>query len=677
MSAPVEPAGTVEMALTHAARLLESQPAAAAEQAGEILRVVPNHPIAQLILGAARRALGDIDGALAVLEPLAKSQPLAAAAHYEHGVALGAKGQGERAILALRRAVTLKPDMPAAWRALGDHLTASGDAVGADEAYARAIRYSTRDPRLMEAAVHLCEGRLAPAEALLREHLQLYPTDIAAIRMLAEVAARLGRYADAEALLTRSLELSPSFAPARHHLAVVLHRQMRFVEALAQLERLLAAEPSHPSYLTLQAAIFGRLGDAPQSIRVYEEVLAQYPEQAKVWMSYGHALKTAGRREDSVAAYRRSLAIQPTLGEAWWSLANLKRVRFSTEDVRAMHTQLSSMRLTDEDRLHFHFAAGKALEDAGRYAESFEHYARGNAIRRAQVRYDPDETTRHVRRSQAVCTPELFAARAGVGCPAADPIFIVGLPRAGSTLVEQILSSHSVIEGTQELPDIGVLAARLSGRKFRAQESAYPEVLATLEVTDFHALGAEYLARTRIQRKTAKPLFIDKMPNNFVHLALILLALPNAKIIDARRHPLGCGFSCFKQHFARGQHFTYDLAELGRYYRDYVDLLAHFDAVLPGRVHRVHYERMVQDTEGEVRRLLAYCDVPFEDACLRFYENERAVRTASSEQVRTPIYREGLDQWQNYEPWLGPLRDALGPTLATYPWTSTGRVSER
>ena len=667
MSAPAEPAGTVEMALTHAARLLESQPALAAEQANEILRVVPKHPIAELILGAARRGLGDIDGALAVLEPLAKSQPLAAAAHYELGVALGAKGQGERAIAALRRAVTLKPDMPAAWRALGDHLTAIGDANGADDAYARGIKYSTRDPRLMEAATHLCDGRLAPAEALLRKHLKIYPTDVAAIRMLAEVAARLGRYADAEALLTRALELSPSFLPARHHLAVVLHRQARFAEALHHIEPVLQADPRNPGYRTLQAAILSRIGDYAQSIRLYEEVLAEYPDQAKVWMSYGHALKTAGRRHDCVDAYRRTIALMPSLGEAWWSLANLKRVPFAADDLQAMRAQLADPQLADDDRLHFHFAAGKALEDAARYAESFEHYAQGNAIRAAQIRYDPEEHSEQVRRSKAVLTPQLLAAYAGAGHPAPDPIFIVGLPRSGSTLIEQILASHSAVEGTQELPDIGMLASRLSGRKLRSQESRYPEALATLEMKDFQAMGEEYLERTRIQRKTAAPLFIDKMPNNFAHVGLIHLMLPNAKIIDARRHPLATGFSCFKQHFARGQHYTYDLTHLGRYYRDYVDLMMHIDAVLPGRVHRIHYENMVADTEGEVRRLLAYCNVPFEDTCLRFYENERAVRTASSEQVRTPIYRDGLDQWRHYEPWLGPLKDALGPALASYP----------
>jgi tetratricopeptide (TPR) repeat protein len=654
------------MALKHAARLLESQPAAAAEQANEILRVVPNHPIALLLLGAARRALGDVAGALTVLEPLAKSQPLAAAAQYELGIALGANGQGDRALAALRRAVTLKPDMPAAWRALGDHLTAIGDASGADDAYAQGIKYSTRDPRLMEAAAHLCDGRLARAEGLLREHLKAYPTDVAAIRMLAEVAARLGRYADAESLLTRSLELSPSFAPARHNLAIVLHRQGRFADALAELDVLIRAEPTNPGYHILQAAVFGRLGDYAESIRAYEKVLAEYPAQAKVWMSYGHALKTAGRQSDAIVAYRRSIAITPHLGEAWWSLANLKRVRFDDADVRAMRAQLAES-LADEDRLHFHFSMGKALEDAGDYAGSFEHYAKGNALRRSQIDYDADANAEHVRRSKAVLTRELFAARAGAGHAAPDPIFVVGLPRSGSTLIEQILASHSAIEGTQELPDIGLLARRLGARSTRLQESRYPDVLAELDMKEFHALGEEYLEHTRIQRKTAKPLFIDKMPNNFAHIGLIQLMLPNAKIIDARRHPLGTGFSCFKQHFARGQHFTYDLAELGRYYRDYVELLAHFDAVLPGRVHRVHYENMVQDTEGEVRRLLAYCHVPFEDACLRFYENERAVRTASSEQVRTPIYREGLDQWQHYAPWLGPLQEALGPVLARYP----------
>jgi hypothetical protein len=317
--------------------------------------------------------------------------------------------------------------------------------------------------------------------------------------------------------------------------------------------------------------------------------------------------------------------------------------------------------------MHFHFAIGKAQEDATSYAESFGHYSEGNRLRRATSRYDAAETSRHVARSKALFTPDFFSARAGWGCPAADPIFIVGLPRSGSTLIEQILASHSAVEGTTELPDIAVMARALGGGKSWSEKSRYPEVLAELDADRIRALGEQYLEQTRIQRKTGKPYFIDKMPNNFAHAGLVHLALPNARIIDARRHPLDCCWSGFKQHFARGQNFTYSLEDIGRYYRDYVELMAHFDQVLPGRVHRVFHETLIDDTEAEIHRMLHYCNMPFEPACLRFYETERAVRTASSEQVRRPINREGMGQWRNFEPWLAPLRAALGPVLEAYP----------
>ncbi|HQP21181.1 MAG TPA: sulfotransferase, partial [Phenylobacterium sp.] len=355
------------------------------------------------------------------------------------------------------------------------------------------------------------------------------------------------------------------------------------------------------------------------------------------------------------------------MGEAWWSLANLKTFRFEAGDLAAIRAQLARGDLADEDRFHLEFALGKALEDAGDYGASFAAYAQGNALRRKSLDYDAEETHRAMLRSRALFTPDFLAARAGQGCEAPDPIFILGLPRAGSTLIEQILASHSMIEGTMELPDIPAIAKRLGARKAKDQESAYPEVLAELSAEELRALGEEYLERTRGQRKLGRPLFIDKMPNNFAHVGLIRLILPNAKIIDARRHPLGCCFSGFKQHFARGQGFTYDLTDLGRYYADYVALMAHFDAVAPGRVHRVIYERMVADPESETRALLDYCGLPFEDACLRFYENDRAVRTASSEQVRRPIFTDGLDQWRNFEPWLDPLKAALGSVLEAYP----------
>jgi hypothetical protein len=410
-----------------------------------------------------------------------------------------------------------------------------------------------------------------------------------------------------------------------------------------------------------------RIGEYDAALALHEALLAEYPRHAKMWMSKGHVLKTAGRRDESIRAYRQSIAIAPALGEAYWSLANLKTFRFEPADLDRMRAQLARAELADEDRLHFEFALGKALEDRAEYAASFEHYARANALRRRQVVHDAAETTAHVQRTRAVCTRELFADRAGWGAPAPDPIFIVGLPRSGSTLLEQILASHSAVEGTMELPDVLGLVRELGGRRRRAERSRYPEVLATLVAPDVLALGERYLRQTQIQRKTGARHFIDKMPNNFAHVGLIHLALPNARIVDARRHPLGCGFSCFKQHFARGQAFTYDLDELGRYYRDYVELMAHYDAVLPGRVHRVHYERLVEDTEHEVRRLLEYCGLPFEQGCLDFHRNERAVRTASSEQVRQPIFREGIDHWRHYEPWLGPLKAALGPVLDAYP----------
>lgn len=542
-------------------------------------------------------------------------------------------------------------------------MAGEGQVPNVDEALAASVR----DPRLMQAGLALVEGQLAVAERLLRPHLKEKPTDIAAIRMMAELAGRLGRYGDSENLLRRALELAPGFTAARANLATVLYRQNRPAEAIEVLDTLLDGEPENPAHQNLKAAALGRIGGYEEAIALYAAVLDRFPDQPKVWMSYGHVLKTVGRQSDSVAAYRRAIAAAPSLGEAWWSLANLKTVELGDSDVAAMESGLTTPGLGEEDRFHLHFALGKALEDSGEPDRAFAHYAEGNRLRRAGLAYDPDEIELHVQRSVTLFTPAFFAARQGQGCAARDPVFVLGMPRAGSTLIEQILASHSQVEGTMELPDVPALAKRLGGRRLKSESTAYPECLADLSAAELEALGQEYLERTRIQRKTAKPLFIDKLPNNWVHVGLIRLILPNAKIIDAHRHPLACTFSNFKQHFARGQGFSYDLAELGRYYRTYVELMRHFDAVLPGRIHRVIYEHMVDDPEGEVRRLLDYLGLPFEEDCLRFYENERAVRTASSEQVRQPINREGLDQWRAFEPWLGPLKKALGPVLDAYP----------
>jgi len=527
----------------------------------------------------------------------------------------------------------------------------------------RALEAAVRNPVLVRAAQALLENDLPTAEGALRPHLHSDPFDVAAIRMLAEVAGRLGRYRDAEALLRRALELAPGFSAARANLATALYRQNRPAEAVEALEPLLADEPEHAAAQNLKAAALSRIGGYEEAIGIYEEVLAKAPVQPKVWMSYGHVLKTVGRTDDGIAAYRRALAVAPTLGEVWWSLANLKTVKLGPEDVAAMSAALDQSGLSDEDRLHLHFALGKALEDAGKAEAAFGHYAQGNSIRHGQIGYDPDDVTRHVERATALFTPAFFEARAGWGCPAPDPIFVLGMPRAGSTLVEQILASHPLVEGTMELPDMPVLARRAGGR----DDEGWVERIAALSADALRAFGEEYLERARIHRREGRPFFIDKMPNNWVHAGLIHLALPNAKIVDARRHPLDCCFSNFKQHYARGQGFSYALTDMGRYYADYVRLMAHFDDVLPGRIHRVVHERLLDDPEGEVRSLLAYLGLDFDPACLRFHENRRAVRTASSEQVRRPLNREGQDQWRPFAPWLGPLREALGPVLDSYP----------
>lgn len=669
MSAAPEPTATIEIALAHALRLLDEQPALAAEQASEILRVLPDHPTARLVLGAARSACDDAAGALEILLPLAQAQPGSARTQLELGLALGRTGRGDEALAALQRAVALKPELPTAWLALGDHLSATGDNTAAEVAYSQHIRYSSRDPALLRAGAALAENRIPEAEALLRAHLTKAPNDVAAIRMFAELAARLDRSEDAEHLLARCLELAPAFHAARQHYALVLHRGNKPEQALAQLETLLRIAPDNPGYRNLKAAVLCRIGDYEPAIELYADILQRYPRQTRIWMSYGHALKTAGRQDDAIAAYRRCIELEPGFGEAWWSLANLKTVRFGAQDLEAMRAQLARPQLADEHRLHLEFAIGKALEDAGDYGPSFHHYAQGNAVRRAQLAYSADATTAKVRHVRQLYSADFFARREGSGDGASDPIFIVGLPRSGSTLLEQILSSHSLVEGTTELPEVTSIS-----RDLRARAGAdaggpgrYHDVLATLDADELRELGRRYLDRTRIHRKTDAPLFIDKMPNNFMHVGMIHLMLPNAKIIDARRHPLACCFSNFKQHFARGQGFSYSLDDIGRFYRDYVALMAHYDDVLPGRVHRVIYERMVDDTEGEVRRLLDYCGLPFEAQCLRFFENARPVRTASSEQVRQPIFREGLEQWRHYQPWLGPLKAALGPVLDAYP----------
>jgi len=502
----------------------------------------------------------------------------------------------------------------------------------------------------------LNDNRLDVAERALKSHLSDDPYDVYAIRMLAELAGRIGRWQDAEHLLRRAVELAPGWAVARANLALVLGRTGSAAEAMQLLDDLVAEQPDLDGFSSLRAATHGRLGDFDEAIRLYEEVLERVPNQPRVLLSYGHILKTVGRQADGIAAYRKAIACNPKLGEAWWSLANLKTVKFQANDLAAMDEVLRTPDLGEEDRMHLEFALAKALHDSGHFDQAFDHYARANASRLKVLPYQPELIAKVVDRSIEAFTADAFAARAG-GCDGYDPIFIVGMPRAGSTLIEQILSSHSLVEGTAELPDIPMLSRQLG---------SYPEEILKASSDERRAIGEDYLRRTGVQRRTKRPYFIDKLPNNWLFVPFIQLILPNAKIIDARRHPFGCCLSNFRQHFARGQDFTYDLEHVGRYYADYARLMAHVETVLPGHVHRVIYERMVEDTETEVRRLFDYCGLEFEPQVLEFYKTDRAIRTASSEQVRQPIYREATDEWRAYAAHLAPLRHALGAIAETY-----------
>ncbi len=569
-----------------------------------------------------------------------------------------------------RAIIAAVPTSAAAHRIAAEALRRLGRKGEAADAALAAVGAAVHDEAMIDAALALAENRLPDAEAALRARLKEDPTDIAAIRMLAEVAGRIGRYGDAEKLLSRALELAPGFGAARANLATVLYKQNRYAEAVEALDAVMAGDPDNPAHANLKAAALGRIGGYDEAIALYAALVERFPGHAKLWMSYGHMLKTVGRQDDSIAAYRRGLDAEPGLGEIWWSLANLKTVRFAEADRQAMEAALAAAVPADaareDDRLHLHFALGKAYDDARDHGAAFRHYEAGNAIRAGQLGYDAADTRAVVDAAIATCTAGFFAERAGQGDPSPDPVFILGMPRAGSTLIEQILASHSAIEGTMELPDIPAIALGL-GREAKGEGRHWVAALAEASPDALAEMGAAFLRRTAVQRKTAKPFYIDKLPNNWLYVPLIRLILPNAKIIDARRHPLDCCWSNFRQHFAKGQAFSYRLSDMGAYYRDYVRLMAHLDSVQPGRVHRVIHEALLDDPEAEVRAMLAFLGQPFEAECMAFHANARAVRTASSEQVRRPINRDGVGQWQPYAEWLGPLEDALGPVLNAYP----------
>jgi tetratricopeptide (TPR) repeat protein len=662
-----DPGDDIATALAEVRRLLAAEPAKAEAAARDILRENPEEPDARLLLAMALRRKGAFVSARSILETLAQTQSFLPQVHYELGLVLNHLGDNRGAAASLQYAVDLNPGFAEAWHALGDQMVRMRSRKGADAAYAEYFYQSVSDPILREAMTAYRENRFEDARVALVEHLKEKPQDVNALKMLAEIALKQGRMVRAEELFRKVTEMAPDFVAARFRYATVLMTQNKPQEAIDQVDALLAVEDD-PYYRNLKAAALIRMSDFENAADEYATMLKAHPNQPGAWLAYGHALKVLGRGHDAVKAYQKAKSLLPGLGDAYWSLANLKTYRFADAEADAMREQLARPDLKGENRGLFNFALGKALEDRGRYEESFFAYRSGNEIVHALNNYDADETTNLVRRSKAFFTPELFEARKGMGGDSRDPIFIVGLPRSGSTLVEQILASHSQIEGTTELRAMPYLAGRLGG-KLKPGDPAvnYPEALGAIDAANLKGLGDEYLWRARLHRRLGKPYFIDKMPNNWAHVGMIRMILPNARIIDVRRNPMACCLSNYKQHFGQGQEFSYSLADLGRYYFDYVELMAHWDEVLPGKVHRVIYEDMVAEPERETRALFDYLGLPFEDQALRFHESDRLVRTASAEQVRRPIFTAALDHWKHYEPWLAPLKSALGFVLETYP----------
>lgn len=656
-----------DLELMRASALLESNPAAAASRASAILESCPGHEEANLLLATARRRLGDPGTAAGLLESLARAQPGSAILQLELARAYAAGNRHREAITALLSALALDEELADAWRELAAQRFIAGDVLGGDIAYAQFARLAPLALELTDAAHAFVNRRLDAAEALLRRQLKSTPDHVEALRMLATVMSALGNFIETEKWLNRCLELAPGYAEARFDLATELIAQQRHAEVLLLVERLLAVDPSNTSYMSVKAQALRLDGRNSDAIALMQRAIAAQPDKSRLRLLYGHLLREVGEQSQALEAYRCALAIQPGMGEAYWALGNLKTVRFEDADLEAMQQQLARSMPTDPSRTHLEFALGKAFEDVGRYALSFEHYARGNAMERSKIYYLADDMSAAAQRSKALFTAPFFAARRDWGSERGDPIFVVGMPRSGSTLLEQILASHSQIEGTRELLNVPAIVQDLMLRQSPDGKARYPDPVASLERMQLESYAAQYLQQTAGYRPLGRPRFVDKLLGNFAHIGLIHLMFPRATIIDARRHPLACSFSCFKQLFGRGQPFAYDQEELGRFYRDYFELMEHIDTVLPGRVHRVYYEQLVGDPEGVVGRMLDHCGLSFEAGCLKFYENRRAVTTISSEQVRRPIHSEAIDQWRHFEPWLGTLRTALGDIVERYP----------
>lgn len=646
--------------------------AAAVSGARQLLKTEPNNRDLLLIEAHSLRMMQQTDAALAALGRLAASHPRFSQMHLERGLCHVARRDAPAAIFDLRAAVTLNPALAMGWRMLDGLYRMTGDMRSAELAAAHFAHLASIPPQVVQAKVLFGDGEIDVAEDLIRRFLLEAGDHPEAMRLLGQIGHQRNVLDDAETLYEGVLAMVPDHDEARHEYVQVLIARHKFPQAREALEPLLKRDPRNQAHRIQAATIKVGLGDFESVIPEYRAMIAEIEgdtpdarvRRADLNLWLGHALKTEARTAEAIDAYMTATANRPDFGDAWWSLANLKTYRFSAESIAILKEQLESPTIADVDRVHVAFALGKALEDAGDYEGSWAAYSRGNTMHRASNGYVPEVFETNTREQKRVCTPAFFAAREGWGLDDPSPIFVLGLPRSGSTLLEQILASHSMVEGTQELPDIQRIVHELQGRELNFDKPLYPGSMADLDREAVRKFGEQYIADTMPNRILGRPFFIDKMPNNFRHVGLIHLILPNAKIIDARRDAMSCCFSNLKQLFAQGQEFTYGIEDIARYYKTYVELMDHWDAVLPGRVLRVQHEDVVDDLESSVRRILDYCGLPFEEACIEFHKTKRSVRTPSSEQVRQPIFRDGLDQWKKFEPWLEPLCEALGPELA-------------
>ena len=614
--------------------------------AEELAVSAPQNRDALYLIATNLRCLNRIDEALATLQRLEQQYPRFSLLYQERGYCHTSLRDARRAIAAFLEAVSLNPALAASWKMLERLYDITGDAKGATMAAEQVSILEHLPPEIVRAGSRFSDGELSAAENILREYLLKDGKHVEAMRLLARIEHQSHALEEAERRLETVLKLAPNYRAARLDYVRVLLDQQKYLRAHDLVDAMLILDPGDKDLLPLCAAACVGLGRNQRAIEVYGQLLATSPESFDLQVALGHSLQNVGRRKEAIESYRRAVAIRPSFGDAYWSLANLKTYRFSHGEIAQMRAQEANA--NPVDRYHLCFALGKAYEDSGECAESWRFYERGNALKRAETGYRPEATEMNTRKQIAVCTAEFLAARTGVGAPDADPIFILGLPRSGSTLVEQILASHSQVDGTQELPEIPRVVCSMERCSMESPRSErgdprYPAVLANLVPEDFRRLGERYIAETRAYRGD-KPFFIDKMPNNFRHIGLIHLMLPNAKIIDVRREPMACCVSNLKQLFASGQEFTYSVEDIARYYKSYLELMRHWDAVLPGRVLRVWYKDVVQDLESNVRRILKLCGLEFEPACVEFHKLDRSVYTASSEQVRQPIFSEGLHQ---------------------------------